>query len=137
MFLIAVATTVADTKVTIPLGDILALGLGFIQNFAPWAVAGALSFIPVALRPVANMFRVDQLLTNALNFAVKQAIDKTKDQNFTVDVQNQMVADALRYVMTHGPSALIKWAGGEVMVREKLEARLGAFLKDLLSNPKK
>jgi hypothetical protein len=137
MFLIAAALAAHDTTVTIPVGTIASGLLGFIQGIIPLAIPGILALIPMPFLPLVKMFRIDQLLANALNYAFKQAIDKVKDQNITVDVQNQIVADASKYVLSHGPTALIKWAGGEAMIKEKLEARLGGFLKDVLANIKK
>ena len=121
----------AESTVTIPVGD--------------WAtgLAGALSsvvaiVVPLLITAIAHRYagafvtdsmikRVEQLLVPAIQTGLNKVANGVPPK-IDIGVNNPVAAHALEYALTHGPGWLIKWAGGEQMVLEKIMARLKEVL---------
>ncbi|UYN98345.1 MAG: hypothetical protein KIT02_10240 [Devosia sp.] len=119
------------TTVSLPwgdwLGDILTL-LGTVLATAIGALlTWALSFVPATLRAYITdqmIKQVEQLLARAIGHGVNVAAGALEGKELTFDLRHQILADALRYAVEHGPAKLIAWMGGEAGIIEKIEARL-------------
>ena len=115
----AVMTGDPNTHVNIPVGDWLT-GIG---TAVAAVVAGVAVRLSGPLAGVLQMMRLEQLLQRALLAAMERA-DIRPGKVITVDVKNELIADAARYAIRNGSAAVIKWAGGIEALKEKLEARI-------------
>lgn len=123
---------VPETVVNFQYGDLLGV---FLTNLADnpdsaaWTAFGLaltwlVSRLPGPLKFAYNMFRVEQLLRNAVAGAVNSTAGAVQGKNLNVDVGGEVLAKALQYAIDNGSAGLIKWMGGEVGVQQKLIARI-------------
>jgi hypothetical protein len=128
LFLSTVAAFAADTTISIGWGDALGAVLPSLAEVAVIAIIGLLiKVLPAPLQAYLTAQRiaqVEQLLGNAVNYGVNVVTTATKDKAVTIDVHNEMVAEALQYALDHGPEKLIDWMGGLDAVKQKIIARL-------------
>ncbi len=122
---------VAPTEVVFSWGDFLAILLGNLadpQSVAWTVLAGALTWavakLPAPLRWSFNLFKVDQLLTHAIQSGLNSTKEAIAGRSLTVDVRNKVVAEAVQYAINNGQAALIEWMGGRAGVEAKIIARL-------------
>lgn len=115
---------VSPTAVTIPYGAWLEALAPTIASVLGAIVLWAFRALPANVVGTLKTLRVDQLLDRAITYAVNATVGAAKDKVLTVDVANEVLAKALRYARDHGAPALVKWAGGEEKIREKIMARL-------------
>lgn len=93
----------------------------------PALAALILTMLPMPIRAFAGPFMqkfMDQLLQRAIDYGVNAVKGATKDGNLNIPVGNAVLAHALQYVIDHAPGWLIKAAGGEDGLRQKIFARL-------------
>lgn len=124
----AFAQAASDTTVTIPYGQLV----GEVATAALLALGGAITyafrFIPAHLRWIVSVAKIDQLLEKALAKARAEITESITPKEWTVDVKNKMVANALQYAIGHFPS-MIDQMGGIDKAREKLQARLQEWIE--------
>lgn len=120
----------ASTVVSFDWGDFVGR-LG--SELIPWAVLLVIgvitSLLPAPVRAFLNTQRtaqVEQLLEKALGFAAARLSDSVKGQTLTLDVQNELAANALQYALDHGSKAVLDFAGGQAALPQKLVARMPA-----------
>lgn len=120
-----------DTTVTLPFG-------AWINAIAPTVIeiagavltvilAWAARLLPATLRSFisdAAMKQAEQLLERAVDYGINAVAGAAKDKTLTIDVGNQVIAQAANYVVTHGPAWLIDWMGGAAAIEQKIIARL-------------
>jgi hypothetical protein len=117
----------ASTVVHFAWGDLIGqIGVDLL----PWAglllLGMVTSLLPAPVRAIIQKYRtaqVDQLLERALGFAAARLQDQLKGQVLTVDLHNQVVAEAAQYAIDHGSKAVLDYAGQQA-IPEKLTARV-------------
>lgn len=121
----------ADTTVTLPWGDWLNAILAEAMTFIGVLLMAIITFAASKLPPAAQAFitaerikQVEQVLERAIGFGINSLGEKVKGQTISVDVKNEVVEQALQYVIDHAPQKLIDWMGGIDAIREKIIARL-------------
>lgn len=123
---------VPDTVVNFKWGD---LGAIFLTSLADnpdsgaWTLFGlAMTWLVAQLPGPAkwafNLFRVEQLLKNAITGAVHSTKGAIEGKALNVDVGSEVFAKALQYAVDNGNKALIDWAGGTAGLTTKLIARI-------------
>lgn len=123
--------TFAEGTVTVPVGD-WATGLfGAFNKIVAVVVPLLLTFIAHrytgAYVTDSMIKRLEQLLVPAIQTGVNK-VALGVPPKYEIGVGNPVAAHALEYALTHGPGWLIKWAGGEQMLLEKIRARLKEVL---------
>jgi hypothetical protein len=130
-----IAPVVVPDDATVVVWDwsqFLAVFFGHLANpqSAVWTVFGAVMVWLSAKLPgpalwLFRVFQVEQLLTNALRASLYNTQKKFERGGgvLTVDLRNEIVADAVQYALDNGQSALIKWMGGADGTRVKITAR--------------
>lgn len=124
-------TPAAPVGAVVPFGDWIDGVAQFLLPILGVAIAGLVTFIlrfvPAAIRTyiTAGMIaQVNQLLQNAVNYAITTVDGAEKGKTLTIPVANAVIAQALQFVIDHGPSALIDWMGGKIGITQKIVARL-------------
>jgi hypothetical protein len=123
---------VPETVVNFRWGDLVGV---FLTNLADnpesgaWTLLGlALTWIvsqlPGPLKWFYNMYRVEQLLRNAVMGAINSTKGAVAGKSLGVDVGSEVFAKALQYAVDNGNGALIQWAGGTAGLTDKLIARI-------------
>lgn len=123
---------VPDTVVNFKWGD---LGAIFLTNLvanpdsAAWTLFGlamtwVVAMLPGPARWFFNMFRVEQLLKNAITGAVHSTKGAIEGKSMGIDVGSEVFAKALQYAVDNGNKALIDWAGGTAGLTDKIIARI-------------
>ena len=119
------ATTPATdtTNVAIPIGT-------WIANIATTLTMLTVPLVGFMFRRLpsqwANMLmaaRVDQLLTQAINYGINATAGASKDKVLTVPAANSVLAHAAQYAVDNAPS-LVNLAGGTDLIVKKIIARL-------------
>jgi len=135
-FVIASSSIPPDT-VAVPVGDWVTQVAPLIQDALYAIVAGVVAFalrnLPAGIRTYVTAgitAQAEQLLEKAVDWAIASVAGATKDKIWTVSVGNSVVAQAVQYVVDHGPAWLITWLGGEAMIAQKIIARIGDLLPD-------
>lgn len=120
-----------STTVSIPFGD-------WINAIAPTIIeiagavlavilAWAARLLPASLQSFINsqtIAQAEQLLEKAVDYGINAVAGASVGKTLSVDVGNQVIAQALNYVITHGPAWLINWLGGVEAIKQKIIARL-------------
>jgi hypothetical protein len=120
----AMAQDVTSTVVSIPWGDWLSDVASTLIMVISAAVMWGLRQLPSRILSIFQTTQLDQLLLKGIDFAINRTAGASKGRELKVDVANEVLATALRYAIEHGPKWMIKWAGGELALREKIIARL-------------
>lgn len=114
------APAYASTAVSIPIGDWISSALVDLASVlvaaASWAVA---KWAP----PVVRTYLTEQLLSRAADYGIAAVSGAVKGKVLTVEVANDVLAEAMSYAVKHAPGTA-KWLGGTL--KDKLIARLGA-----------
>lgn len=121
---LAVAGPVADTTVSLPIGDWLVASTGFLQWLVPLLVIWVFRFLPGSIAGVLKTAQVDQLLARAVDYGLNAVVGAVKGKVLNADVGEEVIAQALTYVTTFGPKWLLSWLGGEAGIRARIIARL-------------
>lgn len=126
-----IVVAVPPTEVVFNWGDFVAILLANLAqpDSVAWTAFGlALTWLvtrlPGPLKFAYNMFRVEQLLRNAIAGAMNSTAGAVQGKNVNVDVGGEVLAKALQYAIDNGSAALIKWMGGPAGVQQKLIARI-------------
>lgn len=126
-----VIVTVPPTEVVFNWGDFLAIFLANIadpQSVAWTLVAGAIAWLVARLPGPAmwafNVFKVDQLLINALRAAINSTSGAIEGKALNVNVGSEVLAKAIQYAIDNGQAWLINWMGGPKGIEQKLIARM-------------
>lgn len=116
------------TVVEIPIG-------GWFENTATWVGAILFPAIWGFILFMANRFfpplvallktaQVEQLLQKGIDFGIAAAVGATKDKKLSIDVGNEVIAQALNYIIAQAPAKIIAWVGGPDAIRRMIFARL-------------
>ncbi len=115
---------VTDGIVSIPYGEWISSVAQVVLSLATAIVMWALRAVPVQWAATAKAARVDQLLLKAIEFGIGKVSGASKDQVLKLPVANAVLEKAIEYALKHGP-ALLKDVGiDNVLLREKIIARL-------------
>lgn len=119
------------STVTLPWGDWLSAILSEViliaGTVATLLVTWALRYVPETLKAyITEQHRnaAEQLIEKGIDYAINAVKDFTTGKKLDVNVGSQVVAEALNYIIKHGPEWLITWLGGADAIREKILARL-------------
>ncbi len=125
---VALAQAAADTTVHVPYGDVIGqLGLEILPWVGILLLGLVIKILPAPVKAFLTQQRIDQveqLMERALGFAAANLQAQLKGRELTVDVKNQLVAQAGQYVIDHGSATILDFIGGETAIPEKLAARL-------------
>lgn len=131
--LIALPALAADTTVSVPVDASLNPALEFVGLIAAGlstALVGILvKFLPKGLQAFATAQLQAALagwITQAINYAIQQVEGFDKGKTIDLNVGSSALAVALRFLIEHGPTWLIKLAGGP----DKIKAQILAALSD-------
>ncbi|MGY3690183.1 hypothetical protein ACVIGA_000263 [Bradyrhizobium sp. USDA 3240] len=120
-----VAQATSDTtKVTWAYGAAISQWASAIGTLILAFVTWLLRKLPAQIYAVIVSMRADQLISKGIDYAINMVKDATKDKALTVDVHNQVLAQALQYVLDHSPDRLTSWMGGPDAIAQKIIARL-------------
>lgn len=120
-----VAQATSDTtKVTWAYGSVIAQWASAVGTLIFAAVMWALRQLPAQIYGIAVSMRADQVLQKAIDYAINMVVGASKDKALTVDVHNQVLAQALQYVLDHAPGWIQSWMGGPDAIAQKIVARL-------------
>lgn len=122
----AATAVLADgsTIVTIPWGDLVAGILPAAQILFMGGLLWVLSHFAPSLYAILRTAQVEQLMNRALDFAVNAVAGATKGKTLEIDTGNEVLKNALTYVLAHGGGWLQEFAGTPIELAEKLYARL-------------
>jgi hypothetical protein len=80
--------------------------------------------LPENIVGIIGNARVELLLANAKNWGLNAVKGATDGKTMSVDVGNQVLAEALTYALSNGSGWLLNWGGGPEGIAKKLWARL-------------
>lgn len=123
----AMAAAASDTSVVIPLGDWAAAAISFASQLVlpvvTILVGWAFRLLPASISAYLKTLQVEQLLAKSISYGLTAARGAAAGRVLTANVGNDVLAKAARYAVDHAPD-LVRWAGGEERLREKILARL-------------
>ena len=79
---------------------------------------------PASIGAVLKGLITQQLVEKAISFGVNTVAGAAKGKTLTFDVGNQVLANALNYVVEHTPGWLLAWTGGVNAIRDHIIALL-------------
>lgn len=112
------------TKVTWAWGAAVQQWAGAIGSIILASLMWALRQLPAQAVAFLSAIRIEQLLQKGIDYGINAVVGATKDKKLSVDVGNQVLAEALQYVIDSAPGWLIGWAGGPEQIARKIWARL-------------
>lgn len=123
---------VPETVVTFQWGDLLAVfltNLAANPDSAAWTLFGLVmawvaARLPAPLQWAWRLFQIEQLLEKSLKAGFNSTAGAYEGRALSVNVGNEVIANALQYAIDNGSAAAIKWAGGPEALRQKLLARV-------------
>lgn len=118
------AATSEGTKVVWAWGDILSKGAATIASLVVAGLALAARQLPAQFAAVFANSRVQLLVDNAVNYGINAVAEAVKGKTLSVDVGNQVLAQALQYAVDNAPGYLLSWAGGKMGLANKILAKL-------------
>lgn len=80
--------------------------------------------LPGQMSSILLSMRADQVIQKGIDYAINMVVGATKDRALTADVHNEVLAQALQYVLDHAPGWLQSWMGGPDAIAQKIVARL-------------
>ncbi len=120
--------------VTVPIGDwatpIVEVFGAILMAAVSSLVAIVVGFAPQWLRPLITTVvqnAISAFIRQGIGYAIQWVVGFDKGKTIDLNVGSTAVAVALRYVVDHAPDFLLKWAGGEDAIKEKIIALLGEF----------
>lgn len=120
-----VAQATGDTtKVTWAYGAIIQQWAGAVSTLIMVAIAFALRQLPAQVYAILVSMRAEQLLQKALDYATNMVENATAGKSLSVDVHNEVLKQALQYVLDNAPGWLTSWLGGPDQIATKLIARM-------------
>lgn len=136
LFVVLAASTFAlaqDTTAVLPYGDWFGLAAHTIQFGLGLAIVWGFRHLPAGAVGYVRMLLSEQLLKRAADYGVNVVARMAAGRSLTVDLHDERIARAVRYVIDHGPAWLVKQLGGEDAIREKIVARIPAA--DIVPEP--
>jgi hypothetical protein len=124
----------ASTEVKVNYGAAVASLLEGSGNILFVVVSGAIATFSPGVWAFMRISRLNQLLEGALNKAVEEFREDIEDNTVTVDLRNKVLADAARYALDNGANSIVKWAGGEKGIRDKLQSRFQSAVTKWLAS---
>lgn len=120
-FFVPAAVLAADgTAVTIPYGDYLIELAHIAGSLAVALFPVVIALLPAPVRLVVSAVFGEQLLRNARDYALNAIEGAAKGKTLTVDVGNQVLAQAVDYAVREGAPWLVRWLGGPEGIRLKI-----------------
>lgn len=120
----AAASAATGTTVSVPWGDWLLDCAAAMASVAAAGLVWLCRFLPASVRALVQTAQVEQVLQKAITYGINAVAGAEKGKTLSVDVGNSVVAEALNYAVTHGPSWLQGWVGGPDALAQKIIARL-------------
>jgi hypothetical protein len=120
-FLVPALAMAADsTSVVIPYGDYVIELAHVVGSLAVALFPVAIALLPAPVRLVVSAVFGEQLIRNARDYALNAIEGAAKGRTLTVDVGNQVLAQAVEYAVKEGAPWLVRWLGGPEGIRLKL-----------------
>lgn len=119
-FVPATAFAADGSTVTIPYGDYLIELAHIVGSLAVALFPVAVALLPAPVRLVVSAVFGEQLLRNARDYALNAIEGAAKGKTLSVDVGNQVLAQAVQYAVSEGAPWLVRWLGGPEGIRLKL-----------------
>lgn len=123
--LIALAVPAHAADVVIPWGDWLGLALTYLREIVIAAVSAVFLWLirrlPTQIAELITAMRLEQLLARATDYAIAAVAGAAKDKTMSVQITNQVIAEAVSYAVRSAPSLADKFADS---LRAKILARL-------------
>lgn len=116
--------TSETTKVTWAYGAVIQQWASALSAVAMVAITWLLRNLPTQVYSILVSARVDQLLKKSVDYGINMVAGAAKDRSLTVDVQNEVLARAIQYVIDNAPKWLQSWMGGPEQIANKIIARL-------------
>jgi len=122
--LVFVNPALAADAVSIPYGDwIVALANTLIMVLTA-AVAWAFRQLPANVVAILVTIRAEQVVGKAIEYGINAVAGAVKGKSLDVPIANQVIREALDYVVKQAPAWLVSWVGGEEGLRRMIVARL-------------
>lgn len=126
-----VVVTVPPTEVVLNWGDFVAILLANLAqpDSVAWTLFGLamtwlVASLPGPLKAFYNMFRVEQLMRNAVAAGLNSTKGAVAGKALNLDVGSEALAKIIQYALDNGAKGLIDWMGGPQGVQQKAIARM-------------
>lgn len=119
-FMPALAMAAEGASVTIPYGDYLIELAHIVGSLAVALFPVTVALLPAPVRLVVSAVFGEQLLRNARDYALNAIEGAAKGKTLTVDIGNQVLAQAVEYAVREGAPWLVRWLGGPEGIRQKI-----------------
>jgi len=116
----ALAFAAEGTTVTISYGDYLIEVAHIVGTLGVALFPVAVAFLPAPIRLLVSAVFGEQLVRNARDYALNAVEGAAKGKTLTVDVGNQVLAQAVQYAVREGAPWLVRWLGGPEGIRKKV-----------------
>lgn len=113
----------AGAEILLPWGDALAAGLqalGGIAAPALAAAAGAAARLAGPLRFLVTSTLVERLVRNATDYALNAVAGAARGRTLSVPIGSAVIAQAVQRALDQAPAWLVRAAGGETGLAEKV-----------------
>ncbi|MEY9110386.1 hypothetical protein ABH999_006582 [Bradyrhizobium yuanmingense] len=120
---VAVAAEASGT-VTWSYGEWISQWAGALGTVLAAVAMWALRLLPGQIYAVLVAARADQIIQKGIDYGIAMAVGASKDNALTVNIGNDVLAQALQYVVDHAPGWLQAWMGGPEQIAQKIVARL-------------
>lgn len=126
--LTASAALAQTTAVQVPVGNWTVATLAFIRDSIPAIVAGVVAwgfrFLPEQIVAILKGMRVEQIISRGIDYGINAVVGAVRGKTLSVDVANEVIAEALQYILDRIPGALLSWIGGPDKLKGMIAARL-------------
>ena len=114
----------STTQVTWAYGAAISQWAGAVSTVLLAVLMWLLRLLPAQVYSILVGLRADQLIQKGIAYGINMVQGATAGKELTVDVHNQVLAQALQYVLDHAPDWLTSWMGGPDQIAQKIVARL-------------
>lgn len=122
--LVFVNPALAADAVSIPYGDWIAALANTLIMVLTAAVAWAFRQLPANIVAILVTIRAEQVVSKAIEYGINAVAGAVKGKSLDVPIANQVIREALDYVVKQAPGWLVSWVGGEDGLRRMIVARL-------------
>lgn len=125
------AAIAAEGQVVVPYGDWLSAGLTVLNGLPiasvviGWFLVAIQNLgLPAQVASLLKTMITEQMLGKAIDYALNAVAGATKGRALSVSVSNDVLRQALGYVVDNAPGWLTAWLGGPDGIRTRILARL-------------
>lgn len=122
--LVLVSPALAADAVSIPYGDWIAAAANTLIMVLTAAVAWAFRQLPANIVAILVTIRAEQVVGKAIEYGINAVAGAVKGKSLDVPIANQVIREAVAYVVAQAPAWLVSWVGGEEGLRRMIVARL-------------